>query len=150
MKLGAGSACLIWLAAALGESGFSRMAGVESGFSRIQSVTTLSGVYSAAQAAAGEKVYFARCSMCHGDELEGRERAPALAGAQFLDGWNGKDLRRLLDRIAEMPPGEPVSPGDAVDVLAFLLQTSEMPSGQTALPTDRTKLAEITFERQKP
>jgi mono/diheme cytochrome c family protein len=132
------------------ESGFSRIAGVESGFSRVQSVSVWSGVYTASQAMAGEKIYFARCSMCHGDELEGRERAPALAGAQFLDGWNGKDLRRLLDRIAEMPPGEPVSPGDAVDVLAFLLQTSEMPSGQTALPTDRAKLAEITFERQKP
>jgi mono/diheme cytochrome c family protein len=150
MKLGAGSACLIWLATALVESGFSRIAGVESGFSRTQSITTASGVYTASQAVAGEKIYFARCSMCHGDELEGRERAPALAGAQFLDGWNGKDLRRLLDRIAEMPPGEPVSPGDAVDVLAFLLQTSEMPSGQTALSTDRAKLAEITFERQKP
>jgi mono/diheme cytochrome c family protein len=141
------------------ESGFSRMP-VESGFltalasakavSRIQSVSVWSGVYTTAQAVAGEKVYFARCSMCHGDELEGRERAPALAGAQFLDGWNGKDLRRLLDRIAEMPPGEPVSAGDAVDVLAFLLQASEMPSGQTALPADRAKLAEITFERQKP
>ena len=130
--------------------GFSRTTSVVSGFSRTQASSVWSGVYTAAQATAGEKVYFARCSMCHGDELEGRERAPALAGAQFLDSWNGKDLRRLLDRIAEMPPGAPVSAAEAVDVLAFMLQAAEMPSGSTALPTDRAKLAEIVFQRQKP
>ena len=124
---------------------------VESGFSRIQTTSTSAGVYTTAQAAAGEKVYFARCSTCHGDELEGREQAPALAGAVFVDSWNGKDLRRLLDRIAVMPPGStPVSPAEAVDALAFLLQASDMPSGPTALPADRSKLAEIMFQRQKP
>ena len=111
-----------------------------------------SGVYTDDQAAAGEKIYYARCSTCHGDELGGVERAPALAGPQFLDAWNGKSLRRLLDRIDEMPPTEPksLSPQDAVAVLAFLLRSSEMPSGSTALPTDRTQLGEITFERTAP
>jgi mono/diheme cytochrome c family protein len=131
-------------------SGFSRIAAVESGFSRMQTTSTSSGIYTTAQAAAGEKVYFDRCSTCHGDELEGRERAPALAGAAFVDNWSGKDLRRLLDRIAEMPPGAPVSPAEAIDVLAYLLQASDMPSGSTALPTDRSKLAEIVFQRPKP
>src|SRR5207253_10632929 len=32
-------------------------------------------------------------------------------------------------------------------VLAFLLRTAEMPSGSTALPTDRAQLASITFGR---
>ena len=59
----------------------------------------LSGVYTAAQADAGEKVYFDQCVTCHGDDLGGRERAPALAGAPFVDSWSGKDLRRLLERI---------------------------------------------------
>jgi mono/diheme cytochrome c family protein len=111
-----------------------------------------SGVYTAEQAMAGEKTYYARCSMCHGDDLGGIERAPALAGSPFLDSWNGKDLRRLFDRVLTMPPADPqkLSNAEAVEVLAFLLRTAEMPSGSTRLPDDRTKLAEITFERVKP
>jgi hypothetical protein len=94
--------------------------------------STSSGVYTDEQANAG-----------------GIERAPALAGAQFLESWRGRNLRRLLDRIDEMPPTEPrsLSPADAVAVLSFLLRASEMPSGPTALPTDRTQLGEITIER---
>ena len=108
-----------------------------------------SGVYTDDQAMAGEKIYYARCSSCHGDELGGIERAPALAGASFLDAWRGRNLRRLVDRIADMPPTEPKSltPADAVAVLAFLLRSSDAPSGPAALPADRTQLAEITFDR---
>ena len=134
-------------------SGFSRtisgsvLAG--RGFSRAQSVW--SGVYTTQQADAGEKIYFARCSTCHGNELEGREQAPALGGPQFLDSWHGKDLRRLLDRILTMPLGDkPVTQAEAVEILAFLLRSYEMPSGSTALPADRALLSAITFERAKP
>lgn len=111
-----------------------------------------SGVYTDEQATAGEQIYYARCSTCHGDELGGVERAPALAGPQFLEAWHGRSLRRLLDRIDDMPPGEPrsLTPPDAVAVLAFLLRASETPSGPTALPADRTQLGEITFERAAP
>lgn len=109
-----------------------------------------SGVYTANQAAAGETIYFERCVSCHGDALDGRERAPALAGPQFLDAWHGKSLRRMLERIEEMPPGMPVSSTEGVNLLAFLLYSSEIPSGLTTLPADRARLAEITFERAKP
>jgi mono/diheme cytochrome c family protein len=109
-----------------------------------------SGVYTAEQAAAGEKIYFAQCASCHGDDLAGRERAPALAGPQFLDAWHGKHLRLMLERIQEMPPGTPVSAADGLSVLTFLLYSSEMPAGSTPLPPDRARLAEITFERTKP
>jgi mono/diheme cytochrome c family protein len=108
------------------------------------------GVYTTEQAVAGEEVYFAQCASCHGADLGGVERSPALAGPQFLDAWHGKDLRRLLDRVLAMPPGEPVSPAKGVEVLAFLLYASEMPSGPTALPADRARLAELMFERAKP
>ena len=110
-----------------------------------------SGVYTDEQANAGEKIYYARCSSCHGDELGGIERAPALAGAQFLDSWRGRNLRRLLDRIDEMPPTEPrsLSAADAVAVLSFVLRSSEIPSGPVPLPADRTQLAEITLDRAR-
>ena len=108
-----------------------------------------SGVYTDEQANAGEKIYYARCSSCHGDELGGIERAPALAGAQFLEAWRGRNLRRLFERVEEMPPTEPksLSPADATAVLAFLLRSSEMPSGPAALPAERTQLADITIDR---
>jgi mono/diheme cytochrome c family protein len=109
-----------------------------------------SGVYTARQAEAGEALYFERCAVCHGDDLAGRERSPALSGPQFLDTWDGKSLRRLFDRIAEMPPGMPVSSGDAVNLLAFMLASAEIPAGSTPLPADRGQLGEIVFERAKP
>jgi len=106
-------------------------------------------VYTAEQAAAGEKVYFAQCAGCHGDDLAGREKATALAGPQFKDAWNGKDLRKLLDRIETMPPTAPKSLPAAqyISVLAFLLRHADMPAGSTALPSDRAQLARITLGR---
>ena len=67
------------------------------------------GVYTAEQAAAGEKVYFEQCAACHGDDLGGREKAVALTGVPFAEAWNGKDLRRMLEGIETMPPtaGDP-------------------------------------------
>lgn len=140
----------VFLLALLVVSAFAGLSAVEG--RRTQAVSVWSGVYTTAEAEAGEKIYYARCSSCHGDELEGRERATALAGPQFLDVWHGKDLRRLLDRIQTMPPADPkpLTPAEGLEVLAFLLRTSEMPSGPTPLPPDRARLAQITFERQKP
>jgi S-disulfanyl-L-cysteine oxidoreductase SoxD len=117
-----------------------------------QSTSARSGVYTQEQAAAGEKIYFDRCASCHGDDLAGIERAPALTGAMFAESWHGKDLRRLLDRIDTMPPSAPktLSPADAVAVLAFILRASELPSGTTPLPADRARLAAILFERSTP
>src|SRR3954469_5619026 len=111
--------------------------------------SSASGVYTAAQASAGEKIYFDKCATCHGDDLGGRERAPALTGAAFVEAWSGKDLRQLLDRLEAMPPTAPgsLSAAEYTSVLAFLLRNAQMPSGSAALPTDRAQLARITFGR---
>ena len=111
--------------------------------------SSASGVYTAEQASAGEKIYFDTCAMCHGGDLSGIERAPALAGTAFAESWQGRDLRRLRDRLETMPPTAPrsLSDADAASVMAFLLRTSDMPAGRTAMPTDRAELARITFDR---
>ncbi|HTM04360.1 MAG TPA: c-type cytochrome, partial [Vicinamibacterales bacterium] len=108
-----------------------------------------SGVYTAEQAAAGEKIYFDKCATCHGSDLAGIERAPALAGSSFVESWQGRDLRLLRDRLDTMPPTAPrsLSDADAVAIMAFLLRSSDMPTGRAALPTDRGELARITFTR---
>ncbi|HWL63463.1 MAG TPA: PQQ-binding-like beta-propeller repeat protein [Steroidobacteraceae bacterium] len=107
-------------------------------------------LYTAEQAAAGEKLYFEQCALCHGDDLGGREKATALAGAQFNEAWNGKNLRLLYDRLETMPPAAPKSLTAAQysALLAFLLRHSGMPAGSVALPTDRAQLASITFGQQ--
>ena len=81
-----------------------------------QTRSSASGVYTAEQAAAGEKIYFDKCAACHGDDLGGREQAPALGGGPFVESWSGRDLRQLLDRIDAMPPTAPksLSPADSV------------------------------------
>src|SRR5688572_9233055 len=116
-----------------------------------QTRSSWSGVYTAAQAAAGEKIYFEKCSSCHGPDLGGIERAPALAGGAFLNSWHGQDLRRLLERIDSMPPSAPksLSPAESAAVLAFMLRAAEMPPGPTALPADSGQLSRITFERAR-
>jgi quinoprotein glucose dehydrogenase len=116
-----------------------------------QSRSSWSGVYTAAQAAAGEKIYFEKCASCHGADLAGIERAPALAGASFLEAWHGRDLRTLLGRIDAMPPSAPksLSPAESVAVLAFILRSAEMPAGPAALPADSAELARIMFERTR-
>src|SRR5688500_18278042 len=110
-----------------------------------QPPSSLTGAYTAQQAAAGEKIYFEKCAVCHGDDLEGREKATALAGAPFMEAWGGKDLRQLLDRIETMPPVAPKSlpAADYVAVLAFLLRHADIPSGSTPLPTDRVQLSRM-------
>jgi quinoprotein glucose dehydrogenase len=116
-----------------------------------QSRSSWSGVYTAEQAVAGEKIYFEKCASCHGADLAGIERAPALSGGSFVDSWHGQDLRRLLDRIDTMPPAAPksLSPAESVALLAFLLRATGMPSGATPLPADRAQLAGVTFERSR-
>jgi quinoprotein glucose dehydrogenase len=114
-----------------------------------QTQLSTSGVYTAAQAAAGEKIYFEKCAVCHGDDLAGREKATALTGAPFFEAWTGKDLRQLYDRTEAMPPTAPksLSSADYTSLLAFMLRNAEMPSGSTALPADRAQLARITLGR---
>ncbi|MEO8137923.1 MAG: PQQ-binding-like beta-propeller repeat protein, partial [Betaproteobacteria bacterium] len=108
-----------------------------------------SGVYSAAQATAGEKIYFEKCAACHGDDLAGREKASALTGTPFFEAWTGKNLRQLLDRVETMPPTAPksLSETEYVSLVAFMLRNADMPSGATALTTDRAQLARIAIGR---
>jgi hypothetical protein len=56
----------------------------------------------------------------------------------------------MLERIEEMPPGAPVSAAEGVNLVAFLLYSSDIPAGSATLPTDRARLGEMTFERTKP
>src|SRR4030095_2868079 len=111
------------------------------------------GVYTAAQATRGTDLYNSVCVDCHGDDLEGREKAPALAGAAFAQRWDGATLRKLFERREEMPPDDPAArlePKQYIDILAFLLSANNVPAGSQPLIVDKDALAAITYTSQRP
>ena len=90
---------------------------------------------------------------CHGDGLEGRERAPALAGGAFGQRWDGSTLKKLFERMEEMPPDDPQSRLTAkqyADILAFLLSANKIPAGASLLVSDTDTLAGILYTSQRP
>ncbi len=83
-------------------------------------------VYTAAQAAEGERLYVTACAGCHGAQLEGGG-APPLSGLGFLASWGRPDrsLDDLLFVISTiMPPGRArtLTAEQHASVLAYILQ----------------------------
>jgi mono/diheme cytochrome c family protein len=111
------------------------------------------GVYSAEQAKRGLETYKQQCAMCHGETMSGGGGVPAVAGPEFLFGWNGKSAGELFDYMkAMMPPADPGSLSDQkyVDVMAAMFQTDSFPEGQAELSSDAKVLKEISITREKP
>jgi len=110
------------------------------------------GVYTAAQAQRGKELYATGCVSCHGGDLDGVDEAPALSGGAFRSNWNGATLGDLYDRIHKsMPPEAPerFSAQEGADILAFILNCSKMPAGETELPTETERLKMIRFDAEK-
>jgi mono/diheme cytochrome c family protein len=118
-----------------------------------QGKTTLDGVYADAQAKRGEAVYTTACAGCHQPDLSGDGQTPALVGKDFNMDWNDLAMSDLFDRTrGTMPADKPgtLTPAQASDVIAYLLQKAGFPAGQTALPTDSAALKAIKFVSPKP
>ena len=144
------SAVGLFLAAAMGGPDIG--SGVASSVAIAQEKSTWSGVYTDAQASRGESVYTASCAVCHGDNLSGSEMGPGLAGSSFLEFWEGLSLGDLLQVMSvSMPQDNPGSLETAqyVDVIAYMLQTSEMPAGSDELPVDESGLGEVMIKAQE-
>lgn len=113
-----------------------------------------SGIYTKEQAKTGGDLFWSNCVDCHGEDLAGREQAPALAGVAFKEKWDHATVRKLFDTVTQMPPDAPesLSTKQYADVVAFLLSANEFPAGTTALPDERGPLGdiEITFTPPKP
>lgn len=106
---------------------------------------TTKGVYTAAQATRGAKVFMEACSMCH-DAQEDWTRD------KFLSMWEGKSVRELFHNVREtMPEDFPASLSrqQYADVIAYILKINGLPAGETELKTDDASLGQIVFERIK-
>ncbi|HXP94099.1 MAG TPA: c-type cytochrome [Candidatus Binatia bacterium] len=102
-------------------------------------------VYTAAQATQGATVYSKSCAACHGANLQGGA-APALTGAAFMHGWQGKSADDLYYIVShDMPLGSPGSlkPDESIAILAFMLAKYGYPAG--SVPLDPSKLKAITI-----
>jgi alcohol dehydrogenase (cytochrome c) len=113
-----------------------------------------SGAYTAAQASAGATVYAARCSQCHGQQLQGGA-GPALAGSSFRTSMNRSypTAAQLYDFISkQMPADAPgsLSSREYLNVSAFLLARNGFPAGTTALTTGNAAAVRLAGQRIVP
>jgi S-disulfanyl-L-cysteine oxidoreductase SoxD len=111
------------------------------------------GVYTEDQAKQGQALYNGNCASCHGDQLNGGEMAPPLAGGEFLSNWNQLTVGDLFDRIKTgMPPSDPGKLGKEpkATIVAYILQMNKFPAGSTELASDTEVLKQIKIEMTKP
>src|SRR5882672_1102451 len=105
-----------------------------------------SGVFTAAQAAAGRAAYQANCASCHMPDLGGRNEAPPLAGANFMNTWRTRTTKDLFDYMSgTMPPDVPSLAADQyLAIAAFVLQSNGAPAGtQPFTPTTAVPIGTV-------
>jgi len=92
--------------------------------------------FSADQVAAGRVAYQANCAGCHMNDLAGRNEAPPLAGANFMNKWRTRSSADLFDYMsATMPPDAPRLADDQYRAItSFILQTNGLLAGGAAAP----------------
>ena len=111
------------------------------------------GVFTAEQAKRGDVLYKEQCATCHGDNLEGSGPMPPLAGKDFLANWTGKTVGELFEKThTTMPATAPgtLTPAQAADLTAHLLNASSFPAGTTELEGKVETLLTITIDASQP
>jgi len=132
------------MAAVLGAIAFGRPADAQTDTAAhraASTTTTMSGIYTDAQAARGQDVYVGGCRGCH---------TPAShTGATFATFWLHKSVADLFTFIENnMPKTDPGSldPHDVADLVAYLLKLNHMPAGPNELSPDTTALRPIRID----
>jgi len=126
------------VARAQGTKGAATQAGDSASSSRL---TTLSGVYTEAQATRGKDVYAGTCRGCHAPQSH--------SGETFETFWRGKQLSELFTFVStRMPKNDPgsLAAEDVADVVAYLLKLNAMPAGKRELSTDAEALKQYRIE----
>jgi mono/diheme cytochrome c family protein len=108
----------------------------------------LAGAYTEEQALRGQALYYQHCLLCHGETMAGVDKAPPLAGPQFVSTWTGAPLAALVARISTMPPEQPgnLAREQNVDILTYLLWYNGLPLGSEPLSAEPEVLSKVTFE----
>jgi cytochrome c len=108
------------------------------------------GVFTLAQAAAGQDLYPSTCPRCHGRDMYGDGfETPALIGSDFQRRWAGRTLADLFEFVStNMPKNNPGRFDDQtyLDLIAFILRMNGYDVGRKELVPDLEALAEIRME----
>ncbi len=129
--------------------GQARMSGAAQDAAKV--TTVASGVFTADQAKRGQTKYNQVCSNCHQADLTGSDQAPALAGGDFVDRWEGQSVGDMADRIRTSMPQDDIGSLNtqmSVDLVAYLLQANNFPAGQEELKADRTFLKTVMIKKK--
>jgi mono/diheme cytochrome c family protein len=111
------------------------------------------GAYTAAQAARGKTAYGDNCARCHGSSLEGNDEIPALASAHLMVDFDGQTAGDLVHRIqTTMPMDNPgtLNMKTVTDIAAYILQSNQVPAGNTELSADPSAQSLVQFQAVKP
>ena len=103
--------------------------------------STMTGVYSSAQAARGEETYFNICVACH--------PTMTYTGAAFQAAWANRPLSELFDIIkTTMPKNDPgtLTSAEVVQMIAYILKLNEVPDGNSELPATAAGLKKFRIE----
>lgn len=103
--------------------------------------TTLAGVYTAPQAEKGGDTFATLCTGCH--------KVSSHSGQPFKTRWLGKPLAELYQLIKDTMPEDAagsLTPGEAAQLVAFLLKANGLPAGTAELPPDAAVLKTIRIE----
>jgi alcohol dehydrogenase (cytochrome c) len=94
-----------------------------------------SPVFTAAQVDAGRTAYEASCASCHVSDLGGRNEAPQLAGADFMNVWRTQGVDALFGFIrSTMPPGGArLSDEQYLAIVAYILRSNGAAPGAQPL-----------------
>jgi mono/diheme cytochrome c family protein len=113
------------------------------------------GVYTDGQAKRGKDSYEYSCATCHSPDLDGDpgRDVPALYGEDFVGEWSKHTVRDLFDLVRTSMPKD--SPGSLraetyVDIVTYILQANEFPSGGQELAADVTVLERVGIDKTPP
>ena len=98
------------------------------------------GWFTQTQVDRGRWEYAAKCSSCHGTQLQGTG-APPLKGPEFSAQWSNKTLKELYGFVhGQMPFGAPDSlkGQEYADLVAYILSSNGLPAGQEELTPQST------------
>lgn len=106
--------------------------------------TTNSGVYTAAQAERGKKLFSEKCTACHEPDR--------FSGESFLEAWNGKPLKEIWDIASgTMPEDNPGSlkQQEYADIISYFLSLNAYPTGDAELQPGAAPMGAIKVEKKQ-
>ena len=94
----------------------------------------------------GRKTFAEKCSGCHGDEAEGREMGPRLAGTRKMRGRSAMQIRGIIQQgiVASGMPAFPL-PDQELDALAAFVRSLNQTGAEGVAPGDAAAGGQVFF-----